>query len=265
MFNLCFCVALLGFAAASPTRRFPGDLKIVGGDDIDISQAPYQVSIVKYGRHACGGTLVSSDLIVTAAHCITDTEPSRYQIRVGSSSSSGGGKLYAVGEVIPNNDFNFSDMDFDIGILWLSRPVEFNENATAIELFDEQEEVPDGEDTIVTGWGHTQEGSNFPSTLQMVKVPKVSYDSCKKSYSVLQYDITENMLCAGAPEGGKDACQGDSGGPLVYNGKLAGVVSWGLGCARPQYPGVYAKISAFRPWLDEKITDLRLRHLFRSF
>ncbi|CAH2058062.1 unnamed protein product, partial [Iphiclides podalirius] len=95
----------------------------------------------------------------------------------------------------------------------------------------------------------------------MVVLPIIGSIPCKQAYEPL-YSVTPNMLCAGLPEGGKDSCQGDSGGPLVHNGRLAGVVSWGLGCARPHYPGVYTKVSALRRWVDQSSTYLRQRHSY---
>ncbi|XP_010767091.1 trypsin-2-like, partial [Notothenia coriiceps] len=87
-----------------------------------------------------------------------------------------------------------------------------------------------------------------PFYLQCVEVPILSHKDCDGSYPGL---ITDHMVCAGYLEGGKDACQGDSGGPLVCNGELQGVVSWGQGCAQPNYPGVYTKVCSLMPWIND--------------
>ncbi|KAJ8363226.1 hypothetical protein SKAU_G00120570 [Synaphobranchus kaupii] len=93
--------------------------------------------------------------------------------------------------------------------------------------------------------------------LQKVGVPLISEDVCNRSYG---YKITPRMLCAGFHDGGKDACQGDSGGPLVCqeaSGRwfLAGVVSWGIGCGRPNYYGVYTRITKLTGWIEERTSS----------
>ncbi|KAJ8708427.1 hypothetical protein PYW07_010552 [Mythimna separata] len=247
-----------------PTIKSLEDLKIVGGEDIDITEAPYQVSLVRGGRHSCGGAIVAKDIVVTAAHCISGSYPEMYKVRVGSSYSQKGGDLYPVGDLLWHPDFNYSKMDSDIAILWLSRPLTFSTTVAPVEMMARNEEINDGDLTVVTGWGNLFETGGTPSKLQSVAVPKVNERVCSAAYQPV-YSITRNMLCAGASEGGKDACQGDSGGPLVHNNKLAGIVSWGLGCARPDYPGVYAKISALRTWIDKSIYQLRWKHIvFRT-
>ncbi|XP_053620423.1 vitellin-degrading protease-like [Plodia interpunctella] len=255
---------LFGLVGSSPTGKSADNVRIVGGEDIDIAEAPYQVSVAYRGRHSCGGTIVANDVIVTAAHCLMGSNPSDYTIRAGSPSSTAGGAIYPVGSFLVNPDFSYMRMDSDIALIWLAKPLEFGENIAAIDMMDDDEEIPDGAETEVTGWGNTREGGGFPATLQKVLVPKVNDRQCYKAYAP-SYTITPRMLCAGSPKGGKDACQGDSGGPMVYNGKLAGVVSWGLGCARPDYPGVYAKVSALRTWLDDHIAYLRLKYVLRAF
>ena len=105
----------------------------------------------------------------------------------------------------------------------------------------------------ITGWGRLSSGGHSPTYLQQVDVPLWSHGRCEKAF---HNSIDNSMLCAGLDEGGVDACQGDSGGPLVceYNGKwyLEGATSWGVGCAIPGYPGVYAKIRHFLSWIKEK-------------
>uniref|UniRef100_A0A672NN61 trypsin n=1 Tax=Sinocyclocheilus grahami TaxID=75366 RepID=A0A672NN61_SINGR len=92
----------------------------------------------------------------------------------------------------------------------------------------------------------------IPATLRTVKLPIVSSTVCNATDS-FNGNITENMICAGYSEGGKDACKGDSGGPLVCEGRVYGIVSWGNGCADAQYPGVYTSVSRFRQWIDGTI------------
>ncbi|CAG9568591.1 unnamed protein product [Danaus chrysippus] len=259
MFKLILLLAIIGYVVSKP---YVDDARIVGGEDIDITVAPYQVSLLNRGRHFCGGSIIDNDLILTAAHCLLGVNKRNLQVRAGSSSNREGGVVVPVGEYVYNRDFTFHNMDSDVGLIWLSKPLEFGPSIAPIIMSDEDEEIDDGELTVVTGWGNLRENGGTPKTLQMVLVPKVSAAACSNAYAP-SYNITPRMLCAGAPEGGKDACQGDSGGPLVYNEKLAGVVSWGLGCARPKYPGVYAKVSALREWIDEKAIYLKLKHIFR--
>jgi len=110
-----------------------------------------------------------------------------------------------------------------------------------------------GENAVVTGWGTLASGSNYlPYQLQVVNVSIVSREVCNDAYDD---EITENMICAAVFGGGKDACQGDSGGPLVVEGKLAGIVSWGIGCAESQYPGVYSNVANLKSFVTEE-TDV---------
>ncbi|RLU24011.1 hypothetical protein DMN91_004220 [Ooceraea biroi] len=106
------------------------------------------------------------------------------------------------------------------------------------------------EDCVVAGWGRHIPGSNEGSGtyLRHVRIPLISPDKC------LMPNVHEKkQLCAGLPEGGRDACQGDSGGPLLCNGMQVGIVSWGEGCARPNSPGVYSRVDYYLQWLNETI------------
>ena len=113
-----------------------------------------------------------------------------------------------------------------------------------------------------SGWGTTSSGGSSPTNLRYVQVPAITNAKCNEdeAYNGL---ITDSMLCAGLPgTGGKDACQGDSGGPYVCdeNGKavVAGVVSWGFGCARPEYPGVYARNTEALQWIKDNMVSTRV-------
>jgi trypsin len=104
---------------------------------------------------------------------------------------------------------------------------------------------------VVSGWGTlTAGGSTLPSQLQAVEVIITSRAACNSAYA--NYGgITVNMICAGVTGGGKDACQGDSGGPLVVGNQLVGIVSWGLSCALPDYPGVYSNVATLRSFITD--------------
>ncbi|KAK7794879.1 hypothetical protein R5R35_010571 [Gryllus longicercus] len=100
---------------------------------------------------------------------------------------------------------------------------------------------------VVTGWGLTNVGGSSPNTLHFLKLPIVSHSACDSFYG--SGLITARMLCAGYPAGGQDACQGDNFGPLVAGGVQVGIVSWGYGCALPNYPGVYTNVANLRSWI----------------
>ena len=135
----------------------------------------------------------------------------------------------------------------------LASPLKFNENVTAGNLAPAGYE-PSG-DLQAIGWGTLTEGGSIPDRLQEVTVPLVSDGACRAAYLLVGY-IYETMICAG--EAGRDACQGDSGGPLTHTDSdgtvyLVGLTSFGIGCARPRYPGVYTEVSFFQDWIQESI------------
>ncbi|XP_030751742.1 trypsin-7-like [Sitophilus oryzae] len=110
---------------------------------------------------------------------------------------------------------------------------------------------------VAVGWGATAQHGHVSTKLREVNVPIISNIDCRKTgYS---NRITDNMICAGFPQGQKDSCQGDSGGPLhVINGsihQIVGIVSWGEGCAQPNYPGVYTRVNRFITWIESNTRD----------
>ena len=103
---------------------------------------------------------------------------------------------------------------------------------------------------VVSGWGTLTPGGQLPSQLQAVELYIVSSEECNSAYGAYG-GITVNMICAGVTGGGKGACQGDSGGPLVVFGQLVGIVSWGVGCALADYPGVYSNIATLKSFFTD--------------
>ncbi|XP_018784519.1 PREDICTED: trypsin zeta-like [Bactrocera latifrons] len=245
------------------------DGRIVGGYTVDITAHPHQVSMrlkdvltpEESYSHNCGGSIYSTYLVVTAAHCVMGNVASEYQIVAGANEKrSVNGVVVPVKEFIIHEQYNPNIYNNDIALVVLGAPLPIN-NVTikAIPLADKPS--ANGAISVITGWGSLIEGGTSPDLLQEVKVPIVSNEICQQDY--LDFVISDAMLCAGVRGvGGKDACQGDSGGPLVVDGKLAGVVSWGLGCARANAPGVYANVTHLRSWLDEKIAEVESTLLY---
>lgn len=133
----------------------------------------------------------------------------------------------------------------DIALIQVRPPFKFGKTRAAIPLFEGVAKT--GSNATISGWGLAD--TVFPpSNLQAVNIPIISYEECQEAYRNLTV-LPEGQICASVPEGGKDACQGDSGGPLAINGQLAGIVSWGVGCAEKGHPGVYTQVSYHLDWI----------------
>lgn len=230
------------------------DGRIVGGQDTNITHYPHQISMRLRKNHRCGGAIVKGHIIVSAAHCVVDL-PSVDNLTIVAGSSNiwfptGPQQELAVRKIIMHPKYRSLNNDYDAAILIVDGEFEFNEAVQPIALAKERPE----HDTpvVVTGWGTTSEGGTISDVLQEVTVNVVENSQCKKAYSIM---LTSRMLCAGVPGGGKDACQGDSGGPLIHNNELLGIVSWGTGCAREKYPGVYCGVPEVYDWLVETIAE----------
>ncbi|KAB7504011.1 Trypsin-1 [Armadillidium nasatum] len=151
---------------------------------------------------------------------------------------------------IKHEDFSKTTFENDIALLKVDHPFHFNEYVGPVAL-PTQGQVTEGF-CNVTGWGTTEFLGSQSDILQVVTIPVISDEKCRKYYYG-ENDVADSMICAGFPEGGKDSCQGDSGGPMVCNGYVAGIVSWGKGCGNPNYPGVLTEIAFFVEWIKEHI------------
>ncbi|KPP67070.1 transmembrane protease serine 4-like [Scleropages formosus] len=257
-------------------ERPPQD-RIVGGVDARIEDWPWQVSLQLNGQHTCGGSLVSLRWVVSAAHCFASTtkELSRWRVVYGKTYVTilGGS---TVDKIIMNGNYDPHENDFDIAMMRLSQPITVTAVTHPVCLPPRDLSLENGAPLVVTGWGYLHENGpvltlvikkfplKFPvqtfeflhanavsTTLQKADVTLIGQRTCS-STAVYGAAITPRMLCAGFMDGKVDACQGDSGGPLVYlsdRWQQVGVVSWGVGCARNQKPGVYSNVDSMLDWI----------------
>ncbi|XP_043224654.1 trypsin-1-like [Amphibalanus amphitrite] len=242
--------------------------RVVGGEEAVRGSWPWQAGLVtKTGtRYAlyCGGTLISSRLVVTAAHCTNmflqgmarprALRAAEVRVLLGAhnvTDPSDGFWVHDVAEIHRHPRFDYATIDNDIALLRLEEPVEFGPRVSPACLPD-KETVYTGRWATVTGWGSTAYQGRPSAVLREVHVPLMSSAQCRRTtYGSI---ITRNMICAGLPAGGRDSCQGDSGGPLVvrhaHRWRLVGVVSFGFQCATAGYPGVYTRVQNYVDWIN---------------
>ncbi|XP_046894504.1 trypsin-like [Hypomesus transpacificus] len=245
-------ILLLLVISTGAVYSTPLDDRIVGGYECEKHSVPYQVSLFS-GSNFCGGTLLSSEWVLSAAHCY---QKSPVEVRLGEHNiweAEGTEQHIMSGSFIRHPDYSSRTQDNDIMLIKLSRPATLNSYVQSASLPTQC--AADGSTCQISGWGSlrpSNEGSRYPHTLQCLEAPLLSDDTCFNAYP---FQITENMICAGFLEGGKDSCQGDSGGPMVCDGQLQGVVSWGHGCALKKKPGVYTKVCNYVSWIKNTMAS----------
>lgn len=264
-------MAQLGQAARTTAASAAPD--IVGGGPADPGAWPWQVALLgkASNRQFCGGSLIAPDLVLTAAHClekITERVADIISIWVGAHDLTelDQGQIIDVSYVALHPGYDPYSLDYDIALLRLAEPAQLSAAVQPVQLAtraDEDRYRP-GTVAAVTGWGELAYGGESPDILHEVSVGIVDQNACDAVYSTLAGEpgiITDRMICAGFPEGGKDSCRGDSGGPLVVpdgaGGWLqVGIVSWGGApedqpkCAAAGYPGVYASVPTLLNWIE---------------
>jgi secreted trypsin-like serine protease len=248
-FALAALWGLCAIALSAPSRaqQHPCDdpKRIVGGDDADIMDHPWQVALDVEGA-LCGGVIVRGNWVLTAAHCFDSDDPRKVKVKAGATDYRIGGVWTPVDRVVLHK-FDRSTKENDLALVKLrTRPA-----GRSIPFAKPDLELARCQPLEVTGWGRTEAGKRGASQkLQKADVPYIDIATCNepKSYNG---KIGPSMICAGYHA--KDACQGDSGGPLVYKGPdgpvLVGIVSWGESCGKQFKYGVYTRVTAHRDWI----------------
>lgn len=241
--------------------------KIVGGVEAKNTDWPWVAGILyagvgsNYSAQFCGSSVIHQKWVVTAAHCVDrkygsrNLEPGDIQVLVGAHDlSKEEGRRIGVKRIIVHPNYDSARYINDIALLEL-------EESAGVESLPLYESINDlaGENAVAIGWGSMSSDRNrpvYPVARQQVTLPIADQWQCTVAYGSL---VGDSMICAGVPAGGKDACQGDSGGPLVVQDGagwvLAGITSWGVGCAQPGKYGVYSRVSSFMEFVREYVPE----------
>ncbi|XP_067903050.1 ovochymase-2 isoform X3 [Heterodontus francisci] len=252
--------------------------RIVGGKESEPGAHPWQVSLKRRKNHYCGGTIISEKWVLTAAHCIRDRNIlSVLKVTAGEYNLKNLDKeeqTQTVKRIIIHPKFKAAyPVEYDIALLEINGIFTFGENIYPACLPNEDDTFDTGTICTTAGWGRLSEGGRLPNTLQEVQLPILDFEACLKvMQSVIKRFKGETLMCAGFPDGRKDACQGDSGGPLMCRGDggawtVAGVTSWGIGCGRSWKdnkrkspnkrgtPGIFAKVKALKSWIQQNMNN----------
>ena len=281
---------------------------VVAGEEAYAEDWPGIVSLqVSQGRntwHECGGTMITAEWLVTAAHCVDQVRIERGggaaqfhrgedgmvrrlgPLKVAANrthlSTDEDTRVFAVNRVVIHPDYQQGAFERGDDIALVRIEAGYDGPVMPLAgLSADAPDIPAGGLVQVAGYGNTEEddsaqgGMNArgravyaPSLrLQQADLPIVETSACRAMLDKLiedygfeaeygQFMVDETTICAGTGE--QDACYGDSGGPLIIRGDMyeplqVGVVSWGLGCARANSPGVYARISAYTGWISDTI------------
>jgi len=239
-------------------------IEIVNGQPATKCEWPWQAQLRQgqsgEGRPFCGATLLDERWVLTAAHCIHETSTFDFTVKLGDYDTSKADPATVnrrVKMIHKHSQYNDGTYENDIALLELAEPVRLT-SCIAPACLPEADEAPlqAGATCWITGWGTFVEGGYAARTLQEGQVQVVSRDSCKSAYNDINANVSEDMICAQGTFSGTpvDACQGDSGGPLVCDAGAGryvvhGATSWGQGCARSKYPGIYAEVAHQREWI----------------
>nr|ADT80832.1 serine protease 62 [Mamestra configurata] len=257
-----FLIALTLLGSALAGHRSPS--RIVGGSPTNIETYPYmsvmqRTSTGFFWSLSCGGSLLTSTSILSAAHCFYGDQLWQWRSVLGTSTAHSGGTVHPLSRIIMHPEYDDPMINNDVAIVKLSSPAVFSDRIKIARIPGPNYILPDGAAVTHVGWGRLWTGGPTSEQLMHVQVNVINQQLCAERYAYLKTqprfehwpDITDGMVCAGILDvGGKDACGGDSGGPLAQFGDIiVGVTSWGFECADAFYPGVSARVTYFSNWI----------------
>ena len=251
----------------APTQTTPSSINdtivtpyIVGGTQATIADAPWQVGLIsasagdEYNGQFCGGSIIATQWIATAAHCVTGSSPSSIRILAGQAtlSTTTNNRAVAVSNIYVHPLYGSTGDGDDIALIKLTAPLTLVAGSVQkIELPTAAPAVSATE--VITGWGDQASGSgNYPTVMRKAQVNVMNDTVCAGAYGGGYSNA--KMVCAANAAYTIDTCQGDSGGPMARNTGAAwvldGITSFGQGCASYGYPGVYTEVFNYRSWIS---------------
>lgn len=252
--NLLLVFALISVlcvgSLASPT------LRIIGGSDAKSEEFPYIASVRYVNAHTCGGSIISPNHVLTAAHCVSDigtkpVDPSEITVRVGSKNHLTGGTLVAVREIFIHESYG-SFMN-DLAVLRTDK-LPLSEKVQPIELASKPDVVTPGQSVLVAGWGRTQSNGKYSYKLQHYTAKVLSATDCNDQ---IGYGQSTCLCLKNNPNTG--SCNGDAGGPIVTTQsrqvELVGVSTFVIGTCATKYPDMAERVTKHYDWIMSKVNS----------
>ena len=272
---LLIALLLAGFAVSAQAKPV-SDItpRIIGGTDTDPNDYPWATALLfadittsGFDAQFCGGTLIASHWVLTAAHCVNHfSSASEIEVAIGINDldNINNSDRKIVQNIFIHPAYDTTSLDNDIALLELATPS--NNAVLAIADNNLTDNIAIGELMTIIGWGATTappppQTPSYPNLLQETQIPRFDFNACNTIYNS---SLTSNMLCAGFAAGEKDTCQGDSGGPMLYFNTSndtyyqTGVTSFGNGCAEANNPGVYTRAANYLDWINNTMPTPQL-------
>ncbi|XP_034234587.1 trypsin-1-like [Thrips palmi] len=262
--------SILGYDIPCGIRNVEESDRIVGGSDALRGEFPWQISLQRKKvwnlQHVCGGAILAPYWVVTAGHCVDGVQPSDLSVVAGDHDLykvEGSEQRRAVVRIV-GLGYDRNTFANDITLLQLDKRLQFDSQHVAPICVPKPGHHYRTGNAVVAGWGRLSENGGLPERLQQVSLPLIPWETCKRRYKSKGFSkfLHTCQICSGRDQGGQDSCQGDSGGPLACresDGRyyLCGVVSWGIGCARAEFPGVYTEVSCYARWINQILYNER--------
>ncbi|GLV46395.1 hypothetical protein CBL_20738 [Carabus blaptoides fortunei] len=249
--------------------------KIVGGQDASPGEYPWLVSVTRRGGHFCGGSVLSKHFVLTAGHCMCSgtnlLQAQQLRITLGQHDLTNGKRSNSyemqIKDITMHPQYKCDRVSHDLAVMELVKSIQWSDNVLPACLPNGLGETGynrfDNSLATVAGWGwlneNTQKGGRA-TVLQKANVNVIGTETCRQWYKSQgkKTKIQDSQICAGHQQGGVDSCWADSGGPLMVGSEnhviVVGVVSTGIGCARPYLPGLYTRVSEYIPWIRSVVT-----------